>query len=122
MAETVHVAVPAANVVVEVEHAVTPPVPLTLQVTVPVGVAPVPEIVAVKVTEVPRPVVPPVVLSVTTLVGVSRVGDAGVTAFEALDGEESWPLASTAVTVKVYEFPGISPVMVSEVPVTPVTS
>jgi hypothetical protein len=45
--EMVHVAVPAANVVVEVEQDVTPPVPLTLQMTVPVGVAPAPERVAV---------------------------------------------------------------------------
>jgi hypothetical protein len=81
MVEIVQVAFPEESVVVEVEHDVAPPVPLTLQMTVPVGVAPDPVRVAVKVTEVPRPVVPPVVVSLTTLVGAA-LGTVTVSEFE----------------------------------------
>jgi hypothetical protein len=45
--EMVHVAVPPDSAVVEVVHDVAPPVPLTFQMTVPVGVAPAPVMVAV---------------------------------------------------------------------------
>jgi hypothetical protein len=59
-----------ANVALEVVHAVTPAVPLTVKTTVPLGVAPLvgPVRVAVKTTLPPSAVTP---LLVTTLVGVA---------------------------------------------------
>ena len=89
----VQVAVPETSVVLEPsEQLVAPAVPPTLQTTLPVGVAPDPATVAVKVTVLPRAVG---VELPTTLVGVRADAGPAVPASVAWAGSASFDDAVT---------------------------